>query len=87
MFPVQFVFNERNYIYIFFEKYWAPFDENKPHRMYSVTKSFVAIAVGFLEQEGKISLKQGYMHTIVIELSKNPDQTKSEIGGGIGGWN
>jgi len=41
---------------IFFEKYWAPFDENKPHRMYSVTKSFVAIAVGFLEQEGKISL-------------------------------
>lgn len=37
--------------------------------------------------EGKISLKQGYMHTIVIELSKNPDQTKIEIGGGIGGWN
>lgn len=37
--------------------------------------------------EGKISLKQGYMHTIIIELAKNPEQNKIEIGGGIGGWN
>lgn len=46
----------------------------------------VTSGVSYL-MEGKISLKQGYMHTIVIELSKNPDQTKIEIGGGIGGWN
>ena len=30
---------------IFFEKYWEPFDANTPHRMYSITKSFVAIAI------------------------------------------
>lgn len=41
---------------IFFEKYWAPFDKDFLHRMYSVTKSFVGIAVGFLEQDGLISL-------------------------------
>lgn len=46
----------------------------------------VTSGVSYL-MEGKISLKQGYMHTIVIELSKNPDQTKIEIGGTIGGWN
>lgn len=46
----------------------------------------VTSGVSYL-MEGKISLKQGYMHTITIELSKNPDQTKIEIGGGIGGWN
>lgn len=41
---------------IFFEKYYAPFHENFLHRMYSVSKSFVSLAVGFLEQDGKIGL-------------------------------
>lgn len=37
--------------------------------------------------EGKISFKQGFAHTMVVTLSKNPTQTKIEIGGSIGGWN
>lgn len=41
---------------IFFERYWAPFTADRVHRMYSVTKSFVAIAVGCLLDEGKIDL-------------------------------
>ena len=36
--------------------------------------------------EGKISLKQGYRHTITVTLDKNPEQTKIDIGGEIGGW-
>lgn len=36
--------------------------------------------------EGKLSFKQGYSHTIIVTLSKNPTQTKIEIGGSIGGW-
>lgn len=40
----------------FFEKYWAPFDETKNHRMYSVTKSFVSVAIGCLIDEGKLRL-------------------------------
>ena len=43
---------------IYFEKYWAPFHRDFPHRMYSVTKSFVSLAVGFLEQDGKINLDE-----------------------------
>ncbi len=41
---------------ICFETYWKPFHENFAHRMYSVTKSFVALAVGFLIQDGIVSL-------------------------------
>lgn len=36
--------------------------------------------------EGKISLKPGYRHTITVTLDKNPEQTKIDIGGEIGGW-
>lgn len=39
------------------EAYWKPFDENTLHRMYSCTKSFVSIAIGELEGEGKLSIE------------------------------
>ena len=41
---------------IFSECYYAPFNRDFKHRMYSVTKTFVSIAVGFCEQDGLISL-------------------------------
>ncbi|MBE7031667.1 MAG: serine hydrolase [Ruminococcaceae bacterium] len=41
---------------IFFEQYWEPFNKDFGHRLYSSTKSIVAIAVGFLVQDGKVSL-------------------------------
>ena len=41
---------------IFFEKYYPPFNENFYHRLYSVSKSFVSLAIGFLAQDGKIDL-------------------------------
>lgn len=41
---------------IIFEKYWKPFKSEDLHRMYSATKSFVSIAVGFLEQDGLANL-------------------------------
>lgn len=37
--------------------YYAPFCAESPHRMYSITKSLVAIAMGLLEAEGRISLE------------------------------
>ena len=36
--------------------------------------------------EGKISFRPGYSHNITITLTKNPEETKIEIGGSIGGW-
>ena len=39
---------------IFAELYWAPFDKDFLHRMYSQTKSLVGIAVGLLLDDGLI---------------------------------
>ena len=41
---------------LFAEYYWAPFDRDFCHRMYSQTKSYTAVAIGLLEEEGKLSL-------------------------------
>jgi CubicO group peptidase (beta-lactamase class C family) len=38
------------------EGYWAPYSENSMHRMYSVSKSFVSLAIGLMIDEGKIKL-------------------------------
>ena len=46
---------------IFSECYYAPFDRNFKHRMYSVSKSFVSVAVGLLVEDGKISLDDTLM--------------------------
>ena len=41
---------------IFTECYYAPFNKDFKHRMYSVSKSFVGVAVGLCAEEGLISL-------------------------------
>lgn len=46
---------------IFFESYWAPFNKDFKHRMYSVTKSFVAIAVLFAVDEGLLGLDDKFV--------------------------
>ena len=40
----------------FSECYYAPFHKDFKHRMYSTSKSFVSIAVGFCEQDGLLNL-------------------------------
>ena len=46
---------------IFAETYYEPFNAEFKHRMYSVSKSFIAIAVGLAEQEGLLSLDDKFM--------------------------
>ena len=46
---------------IFTECYYAPFDRNFKHRMYSVSKSFVSIAVGLAQDEGLLSIDDPFM--------------------------
>ena len=41
---------------IFAEGYYSPIDENFCHRIYSITKSFVSLAIGRLVGEGKLSV-------------------------------
>lgn len=38
------------------EGYWAPYSRDSMHRMYSVSKSFVSLAVGLMIDEGKLRL-------------------------------
>lgn len=38
------------------EGYWAPWSADRKHRMYSISKSFVSLAVGMLIDEGKLTL-------------------------------
>lgn len=59
---------------IFFEHYWKPFDRDFLHRMYSVSKSFVSIAIGFLEQDGLISLDDKIQLYFKEELKNQPDE-------------
>ena len=41
---------------VIYEKYWAPFNKDMTHRLYSSSKSIVALAVGFAVQDGLLSL-------------------------------
>ncbi len=38
------------------EMYYAPYKADTQHRMFSITKSFVSVAIGLLAEEGRISL-------------------------------
>ncbi len=39
------------------EGYWAPFTVDRKHRMYSISKSVVSLAIGLLIDEGKLRLE------------------------------
>src|SRR5690625_5838852 len=39
------------------EGYWTPYSRDRMHRMYSVSKSFVSLAVGLMVDEGKLKLE------------------------------
>ncbi len=59
---------------IFLDAYWHPFNSETHHRMNSVTKSFVGIAIGLLEEEGRISLND--------KVSKYfPDECPADLDG------
>ena len=59
---------------IFAEGYWKPFHQEFGHRMYSQTKSFVGVAIGLLEEEGKLSLDD----TIVSHFPEKIDGELAE---------
>ena len=53
---------------LFFEAYWAPFKADDVHRLYSVTKSIMALAVGFAIQDGLLSLNDTMEKHFAAEL-------------------
>lgn len=82
---------------LFAEYYWTPFHEKFCHRMYSQTKSYVSVAIGLLEEEGKLSLDDTiasyFPEKIHTELTENLKKqtiremlTMCTVGSGIGWW-
>lgn len=63
------------------ESYYAPYQADTQHRMFSVTKSLVSVAIGLLEEDGKLviddpivkyfpeKLPQGELHPYLRELT------------------
>jgi len=54
------------------EGYWPPFDKDRKHRMYSISKSFTAIAVGMMIDEGKMSLDSTAAEFFPEHIPTNP---------------
>lgn len=52
--------------------YYAPFREGQPHRMYSVSKTMVACALGMLMEEGKLKLEDHIVDFFQDLLPENP---------------
>ena len=53
--------------------YYAPFEEGQPHRMYSVSKTMTALAIGILLDEGKLSLDDHIVDYFTDYLPEDPD--------------
>ena len=56
---------------IFAESYWAPFDKDFCHRMYSQTKSYVGVAVGILVGEGLLKLNDKIADYFPEKIDRN----------------
>ena len=64
---------------IIFDAYWSPFTRESRHRMNSVTKSFVALAVGALVDEGRLSLSQKVIEFFPEAKSFNLNEEQCEL--------
>lgn len=60
------------------ESYYEPFGKDILHRMYSVSKSFVAIAIGLAEQEGLLSLDDKFIDYFPEYQNENIDKKYQE---------
>ena len=54
------------------EGYWPPFNADRKHRMYSISKSFTSIAIGMMIEEGKIALDSKVADFFPEHIPKNP---------------
>lgn len=64
---------------VFAEGYWAPFHKEWKHRMYSVSKTFVSAAIGFLADEGRIKLTDKICDYFPDKLPENLDPLIAEM--------
>ncbi len=61
------------------EGWWTPYGANKPHELYSLSKSFASSAIGMLIAEGKISLDDPVIKHFPEEAPANPSNNLKEM--------
>src|SRR5262249_38777906 len=54
------------------EGWWAPYNAQSPHSLYSLSKSFTSTAVGLAIAEGKLSLSDEVLKFFPDEAPANP---------------
>lgn len=59
---------------IFYENYHKPFDADFLHRLYSDSKSYVSLAIGFLLQEGLVDLNKPIVKYFDPEITENANE-------------
>src|SRR5215211_2698725 len=58
--------------YVVAEGWWAPYDRDTPHILYSLSKSFTSTAVGLAIAEGKLSLDDEVLKFFPDEAPAQP---------------
>ena len=56
------------------EAWWKPYSPDAPHIMFSFSKSLTSTAIGFLEQEGKLSLDERLVDIFPEHVPENPSK-------------
>ncbi len=59
---------------VFYEQYWAPFHKDFLHRLYSDSKSYVSLAIGFLVQDGLVDLDKPIVSYFDEDITKGADE-------------
>lgn len=70
------IINEGETIY---EEYFAPYDKDGIHRMFSISKSMTALAIGCLVDEGKINLDDRVYTYFEDKMPENPYQWTLDV--------
>ncbi len=66
---------------VLFEGYFSPYGENTEHTLFSISKSFASIAIGYLAEEGKVSVDDyicDYFPELLVD-GINPENKKIKI--------
>lgn len=59
--------------------YWKPYTAQRPHRLYSVSKSVVSLAVGILAQENKLNLDHRIMDYFPDDVQEHTPELLRQV--------
>lgn len=59
---------------VFAEGWWKPYNPKDKHILFSFSKSFTSTAIGFLEQEGLLSLEEKIVDIFPENVPENPSE-------------